>query len=87
MAALVSSIPTTAVRSLFRGGRNKIRRHRIEARAAPAVGARSRVRLGPEARGANLRAGGDVVDAVRFAVEVQTAMIERNAGVPEDTRI
>jgi class 3 adenylate cyclase len=28
-----------------------------------------------------------VVDAVRFAVEVQTAMIERNAGVPEDTRI
>jgi class 3 adenylate cyclase len=28
-----------------------------------------------------------VVDAVRFAVEVQTAMIERNAGVPEDRRI
>jgi class 3 adenylate cyclase len=28
-----------------------------------------------------------VVDAMRFAVEVQTAMIERNAGVPEDTRI
>ena len=28
-----------------------------------------------------------MVDAVRFAVEVQTAMIERNAGVPEDTRI
>jgi class 3 adenylate cyclase len=28
-----------------------------------------------------------VVDAVRFAVEVQTVMIERNAGVPEDTRI
>ena len=24
---------------------------------------------------------------MRFAVEVQTAMIERNAGVPEDTRI
>jgi hypothetical protein len=45
VAALVSSIPTTAVRSLFRGGRNKIRRHRFEARAALAVGARSRVRL------------------------------------------
>jgi adenylate cyclase len=28
-----------------------------------------------------------VVDAVRLAVEVQTAMIERNASVPEDTRI
>ena len=28
-----------------------------------------------------------VVDAVRCAVEVQTAMIERNAGVPEDRRI
>lgn len=28
-----------------------------------------------------------VVDAVRFAVEVQAAMLERNAGVPEDRRI
>ena len=28
-----------------------------------------------------------VVDAVRCAVEVQTAMIERNAEVPEDRRI
>src|SRR5450432_4267637 len=28
-----------------------------------------------------------VVDAVRCAVEVQSAMIERNAGVPEDRRI
>src|ERR1700729_3931030 len=28
-----------------------------------------------------------VVDAVRCAVEVQTAMIERNAGVPPDRRI
>src|SRR6202161_2288925 len=27
-----------------------------------------------------------VVDAVRCAVEVQTAMIERNVGVPEDRR-
>src|SRR5271167_1428973 len=27
------------------------------------------------------------VDAVRFAIEVQNAMIERNAGVPEDRRI
>ena len=28
-----------------------------------------------------------VVDAVRCAIEVQNAMIERNAGVPEDRRI
>ena len=28
-----------------------------------------------------------VVDAVRCAVEVQTAMIERNAGVPREKRI
>src|SRR5450755_409616 len=28
-----------------------------------------------------------VVDAVRCAVEVQNAMVERNAGVPEDRRI
>ena len=28
-----------------------------------------------------------VVDAVRCAIEVQTAMVERNAGVPEDRRI
>src|SRR6476619_3443662 len=28
-----------------------------------------------------------VVDAVRCAVEVQNAMIERNVGVPEDRRI
>src|ERR1700687_4071266 len=28
-----------------------------------------------------------VVDAVRFAIEVQNAMVERNAGVPEDRRI
>ena len=28
-----------------------------------------------------------VVDAVRLAIEVQNAMIERNAGVPEDRRI
>ena len=28
-----------------------------------------------------------MVDAMRFAVEVQTAMIERNASVPKDTRI
>ena len=28
-----------------------------------------------------------VVDAVRCAVEVQTAMIERNAGLPPDRRI
>ncbi len=28
-----------------------------------------------------------VVDAVRFAIEVQSAMVERNAGVPEDRRI
>jgi TolB-like protein/class 3 adenylate cyclase len=27
------------------------------------------------------------VDAVRFAIEVQNAMVERNAGVPEDRRI
>jgi TolB-like protein/class 3 adenylate cyclase/rhodanese-related sulfurtransferase len=30
---------------------------------------------------------GSVVDAVRFAIEVQCAMRERNAGVPEDRRI
>ena len=28
-----------------------------------------------------------VVDAVRCAIEVQSAMLERNAGVPEDRRI
>src|SRR5450432_36130 len=28
-----------------------------------------------------------VVDAVRYAIEVQNAMVERNAGVPEDRRI
>ena len=28
-----------------------------------------------------------VVDAVRCAIEVQNAMIERNAGVPEDRRV
>lgn len=28
-----------------------------------------------------------VVDAVRCAIEVQTGLIERNAGVPEDRRI
>jgi adenylate cyclase len=28
-----------------------------------------------------------VVDAVRCAIEVQTAMIERNAGVPPEKRI
>src|SRR5271167_1904390 len=28
-----------------------------------------------------------VVDAVRCAVEIQNAMVERNAGVPEDRRI
>src|SRR6202453_1342987 len=28
-----------------------------------------------------------VVDAVRLAIEVQSAMVERNAGVPEDRRI
>src|SRR5271154_1540469 len=28
-----------------------------------------------------------VVDAVRCAIEVQTAMVERNTGVPEDKRI
>src|SRR5271155_415002 len=28
-----------------------------------------------------------VVDAVRLAIEVQNAMVERNAGVPEDRRI
>src|SRR5450631_975547 len=28
-----------------------------------------------------------VVDAVRCAIEVQSAMVERNAGVPEDRRI
>src|SRR3974377_1186788 len=28
-----------------------------------------------------------VVDAVRCAIEVQTGMVERNAGVPEDRRI
>src|SRR5690242_8104057 len=28
-----------------------------------------------------------VVDAVRCAIEVQTAMLERNAGVPKDRRI
>jgi class 3 adenylate cyclase len=28
-----------------------------------------------------------VVDAVSFAIEVQRAMVERNAGVPEDKRI
>src|SRR5208282_4571370 len=28
-----------------------------------------------------------VVDAVRSAIEVQNAMVERNAGVPEDRRI
>ena len=28
-----------------------------------------------------------VVDAVRCAIEVQTAMVERNAGVPSDKRI
>jgi adenylate cyclase len=28
-----------------------------------------------------------VVDAVRLAVEVQSAMVERNAGVPPDRRI
>ena len=30
---------------------------------------------------------GSVVDAVNFAVEVQQAMVERNAGVPEDLQI
>ena len=30
---------------------------------------------------------GSVVDAVRFAVEFQWAMRERNAGVPEDRQI
>jgi adenylate cyclase len=30
---------------------------------------------------------GSVVDAVRFAVDVQRMMAERNAGVPEDRRI
>ncbi len=30
---------------------------------------------------------GSVVDAVRFAVDVQRLMAERNAGVPEDRRI
>jgi len=30
---------------------------------------------------------GIVVDAVRCAIEVQNAMVERNAGVPEDRRI
>ena len=28
-----------------------------------------------------------VVDAARWAIEVQTGLIERNAGVPEDPRI
>jgi hypothetical protein len=28
-----------------------------------------------------------VVDAVRCAIEIQNAMAERNAGVPEDRRI
>ena len=28
-----------------------------------------------------------MVDAVRCAIEVQTGMVERNAGVPEDRRI
>jgi adenylate cyclase len=28
-----------------------------------------------------------VVDAARWAIEVQNAMVERNAGVPEDRRI
>jgi len=28
-----------------------------------------------------------VVDAVRCAIEVQNAMVDRNAGVPEDRRI
>src|SRR5271165_5404355 len=28
-----------------------------------------------------------VVDAVRYAIEVQNAMVERNAGLPEDRRI
>ena len=28
-----------------------------------------------------------VVDAVRCAIEVQTGMVERNAGLPEDRRI
>ncbi len=30
---------------------------------------------------------GSVVDAVRFAVDVQRAMVERNASVPEDRQI
>ncbi|MFO1088503.1 MAG: adenylate/guanylate cyclase domain-containing protein [Hyphomicrobiales bacterium] len=30
---------------------------------------------------------GSVVDAVRCAMEIQTAMVERNAGVPDDRRI
>ena len=30
---------------------------------------------------------GSVVDAVRCALEIQTAMVERNAGVPDDRRI
>jgi adenylate cyclase len=28
-----------------------------------------------------------VVDAVRYAIEIQNAMVERNAGVPEERRI
>ena len=28
-----------------------------------------------------------VVDAVRYAIEVQTGLIERNAGLPPDRRI
>lgn len=71
---------------------------RDEAGTLAALKAHRRQILAPKAvqyRGRTVKLMGDgalmefgsVVDAVRFAIEVQCAMRERNAGVPEDRRI
>jgi class 3 adenylate cyclase len=71
---------------------------RDEAGTLAALKAHRRQLLAPKAaqyRGRTVKLMGDgalmefnsVVDAVRFAVEVQCAMRERNAAVPEDRRI
>src|SRR5947208_14312266 len=68
-----------------------------EAGTLAALKAQRKQLLAPKAeqyRGRTVKLMGDgalmefasVVDAVRFAVEVQCAMRERNAGVPEDRR-
>jgi hypothetical protein len=64
-------------------------------RALGASAAASPIPQSPPITGASVKRTGDweivefrsVVDAVRCAIEVQNAMVERNSGVPEDRRI